>query len=112
MRPTCPGCSLKLDRGENDYFIGALVVNFVSAELVVVLGGFIVVLATWPDVPWAALKWGLMALMVPVPIFFYPFAKTLWLAVDLTFRPVTWNDLEGHGENRPRGFRKGSSPLA
>ncbi len=102
IRSTCPKCSLKLDRGESDYFIGAFVVNFVTAELIVVLGAFLVVFVTWPDVPWSGLKWGLIALMVPLPIFFYPFAKTLWLAIDLTFRPLTWNDLDGHGENLPR----------
>lgn len=99
MRATCPRCHLKLDRGEPDYFIGGYVVNFVVAELLIVLGALAAILATWPDVPWTAIQWGLLALMVPAPILFYPFAKTLWLAVDLMFRPVTLADLEGHGEN-------------
>ena len=101
MARRCPGCHLKLDRGENDYFLGAYVVNFVTAELTIVLSGFLVVLATWPDVPWDALKWGLMAFMVPLPIVFYPFAKTLWLAIDLTFRPMTSADLDGLGKDEP-----------
>lgn len=101
MRAICPTCRLKLDRGEHDYFIGALVVNFVTAELLIVGAAFLVVVLSWPDVPWTGLKWGLIALMIPLPVFFYPFAKALWLAIDLTFRPVTWNDLEGHGENLP-----------
>lgn len=102
MKTSCPRCHLKLDRGEHDYFIGPLLINFVVAELIVVVGGFLVVLLTWPTVPWQTLKWGLIALMVPMPIVFYPFAKTLWLAIDLTFRPITWNDIAGHGENLPR----------
>ena len=103
MTPACAACGLKLDRGENDYFIGALLVNFVTAELSIVFGGFVVVLLTWPDVPWVALKWGLIALMIPMPIVFYPFAKTLWLAIDLTFRPLTPNDLDGHAERQTGG---------
>jgi len=99
MRPTCPGCHLKLDRGEADYFIGGFVVNFVVAELIIVLGALVGIVTTWPEVPWRAIQLYLLLLMVPTPIFFYPFAKTLWLATDLIFRPVTLGDLEGHGEN-------------
>ena len=92
MREVCSRCHLRLDRGENDYFLGALVVNFITAELVIVLIGFAVAFVTWPDVPWTGLKWGLLILMIPVPILFYPLAKTLWLAIDLTFRPVSKRD--------------------
>ena len=99
MRGACPRCHLKLDRGEPDYFIGSYTVNFVTAELLICVGALTGILLTWPDVPWPMLKWGLMATIAPVPILFYPFAKTLWLAIDLTFRPVTLNDIEGHGEN-------------
>lgn len=98
MRRTCPRCHLILDRGEADYFIGGYLVNFVGAELIIVAGGLAAILLTWPDVPWTAIKWSLMGLMVPTPILTYPFAKTLWLGVDLVFRPPTWSDLEGHGE--------------
>jgi hypothetical protein len=99
MAPVCPGCHLKTDRGEDDYFIGSFVVNFVTAELLICAGALAGILLTWPDVPWTGLKWTLMALIVPMPFLFYPWAKTLWLAVDLHFRPVTLRDLEGHGEN-------------
>jgi uncharacterized protein (DUF983 family) len=99
MRETCPRCHLILDRGEPDYFIGSFTVNFVVAELLIVGGAFAAILLTWPDVPWDAIKWGLMALIVPMPALFYPFAKTIWLAIDLTFRPVTFGDLDAHGEN-------------
>jgi hypothetical protein len=99
MRHSCPRCHLILDRGEPDYFLGGYVINFVTAELLIVAGGLLVLLLTWPDVPWEALKWGLVLFMVPAPVLFYPFAKTLWLATDLIFRPPTLRDFEGHGEN-------------
>lgn len=78
-----------MDRGESDYFIGGYLVNFVGAELVIVAGAFTAIVVTWPDVPWTALTWGMASAMVPFPILTYPFAKTLWLAVDLGFRPPT-----------------------
>lgn len=99
MRRACPRCHLILDRNEPDYFLGGYVINFVAAELLIAFGALAAVILTWPDVPWNGIMWGLIALMVPAPVVFYPFAKTLWLAVDLFFRPPTWSDLEGHGEN-------------
>jgi uncharacterized protein (DUF983 family) len=101
MVDTCPGCHLKTDRGEDDYFIGSFVVNFVTAELLICAGALAGILLTWPDVPWTALKWALIGFMLPTPFLFYPWAKTIWLAVDLTFRPVRRADLQGHGENEP-----------
>ena len=99
MEKTCPTCHLILDRNEPDYFLGSYVINFVTAEFTIAAGALAAILLTWPDVPWTTLKWSLIGLMIPGPIVFYPFAKTLWLAIDLTLRPPTWADLSGHGEN-------------
>ncbi len=111
MHETCPRCHLKLDRGEADYFIGSFTVNFVVAELLICAGALAGILLTWPAVPWDALKWGLMAAIVPAPVLFYPFAKTIWLAIDLTFRPLTLADLAGHGENLPPESGEEPHPL-
>ncbi|MEX0979604.1 MAG: DUF983 domain-containing protein [Gemmatimonadota bacterium] len=101
MRGSCPKCRLRLDRGEDDYFIGGYIVNFVAAELLIVAGALVGVVLTWPDVPWTTLKYALFLLVAPTPLFFYPWAKTLWLGIDLVFRPVTLADIEGHGEMMP-----------
>ena len=85
-----------MDRGEEDYFIGGYLLNFVGAELVIVAAAFFGILLTWPDVPWKGLTWGLAGLMVPCPMLTYPFSKKLWLAVDLTFRPTTPADFTSH----------------
>ena len=53
---------------------------------------------TWPDVPWRLITWSLILLMAMSPVAFYPWAKTLWLALDLVVRPLTLGDLAGHGE--------------
>jgi hypothetical protein len=99
MTATCPRCHLLLDRGESDYFLGGYTVNFVASELVAVVGAGAGVVLTWPDVPWRLLTWILVLLMILAPVMFYPFAKTLWLALDLAFRPLTLGVLAGHGEN-------------
>jgi len=112
MREICPGCHLRLDRGEHDYFLGSYVVNFVAAELLICAGALAGILYTWPEVPWTGLKWGLMAAVIVAPVVFYPFAKTIWLAIDLTFRPLTRSDLDGHGENLPKEGALGGPPTS
>lgn len=61
--------------------------NLIAAELVFVAGMVGILVATWPEPPWELLTWGGAALMVLLPVAFYPFAKTLFLAFDLVFRP-------------------------
>jgi hypothetical protein len=38
MLPACPRCHLRLDRGEKDYFLGAIVFNMAFAEGLFALG--------------------------------------------------------------------------
>ncbi len=92
MEKRCPRCDLKLDRGEADYFLGSYVVNFVVAELLIVFGAGATIFLTLPDVPWTGLMRWLFVLAIVAPILFYPFAKTIFLAIDLNFRPVTQGD--------------------
>ncbi|HEX6938047.1 MAG TPA: DUF983 domain-containing protein [Longimicrobiales bacterium] len=100
MRRACRACGLLYDRGEPDNFIGGYLVNLIAAELIVVAGGLAVLLATWPDVPWDGLTYGLAALMVPVPFATYPYSKALWLAIDLHFQPVTPMDFLAEPDTR------------
>jgi len=93
MRPRCPRCRLRTDRGEGDYFLGSMTVNLLASEAVWA-GLFVAAVAlTWPAVPWRALEFSGAALMVAMPFVLYPFTKTVWLAVDLMFRPVTPDEL-------------------
>lgn len=92
MAEACPRCHLKLDRGEVDYFLGSYLVNFVVAELLIVVGAAVTILWTLPDVPWSGLMRWLLVLATITPMAFYPFAKTLWLAIDLSFRPAVRDD--------------------
>ena len=50
-------------------------------------------LGAWPDPPWDAIQYvGAVVLIISVLVA-YPFAKTLWLAIDLVFRPVAAKEL-------------------
>ncbi|HSJ65194.1 MAG TPA: DUF983 domain-containing protein [Gemmatimonadaceae bacterium] len=98
MQSRCPVCGIALDRGESeDYWLGAYMFNLVAAELVAVGISVVVIIASWPDVPWN-LVWGLsIVLAAAMPILFFPFARNLWLAWDLYFRPREPTDFGGAG---------------
>ena len=97
LKERCPRCGLHLHREEGDYFLGAYMVMLMLMEALFAFGFLIVLLITWPDPPWAAIQWvGAVVLLAGILIA-YPFAKTLWLAFDIMFRPVRsselrWND--------------------
>jgi uncharacterized protein (DUF983 family) len=88
MRPTCPRCGLSLNRGEDGYGLGAVWFNLLAAEAVSTFIWVTVAIRTWPDVPWDRLQWAGPLTAVLMPLLFYPFSKTLFLAFDLCFRPI------------------------
>lgn len=92
MRGRCDSCGLILERGEQDYFIGAYLLNLIIAELVVVAAMLVVLFLTWPAVPWGWMLWGIVGLTIPAAWVTYPFSRSLWLAVDLVFRPPEEED--------------------
>ena len=87
MATNCPTCGMRFERGEG-FMLGVMAINIgvCSAVFAVYLvGGFVV---TWPDPP---IGWltaiGLVVLSV-TPVVFYPFSKTVWLAIDFFMRPL------------------------
>jgi uncharacterized protein (DUF983 family) len=96
LRDRCPTCGLRMQRGENDYFIGAYLLNLVAVELVFALILGIVFVTTYPDTPWALMQWGGLALMIVGAVLCYPFSKAIWLAADLIFRPLSAEELAWH----------------
>jgi len=94
MRERCPVCGIRAARGEEDLMLGAMVFNIAFAEglLALVLVG--VAVATWPDVPWRFLQFGGPVLMVLAPIAFLPFSRTLWMAFEPVYFPVSAEEAE------------------
>jgi uncharacterized protein (DUF983 family) len=90
----CPACGLRFERGEEGYYLGAVLFNVIAAELSFVVGLVAIILLTWPRPPWNVMFWGGIGLMILLPILFFPFSKTVWLAFDLIFRPSVPGDQE------------------
>jgi uncharacterized protein (DUF983 family) len=88
QKDRCPRCDLVFNRGEQGYIVGAYMFNIVVAELAFAAIFVGVLLATWPAPTWALLTYGGAVLMILLPVLFYPFSHTLFLAFDLIFRPA------------------------
>ena len=88
MKERCERCGFPLQRGEaEDYWLGGMMFNIVLSEMLAVAVVALVVLITWPGVPWNAVWAGAVLLMVAAPFLLYPLSRTTWLAFDLLFRP-------------------------
>jgi len=77
----CPGCNLKFER-EQGYWSGALAINIAVTAAVFILVFAIAIALTAPHIPVGELLAILVPLMIIVPIAYYPFSKTVWVAVD------------------------------
>ena|SRR5919199_1741913 len=93
VEPVCPGCGLRVER-ESGHFLGSMAINLVVTEVLWAAAFAWALVATWPRPPVDLLTWGSIGLMVLFPLVFFPFSKTLWLALDLLFRPLQSRDAE------------------
>lgn len=92
LQHRCPTCRLALERGESDYWLGGYTINFVVAETAAVVLIVGLILATLPTVPWTVVTYTAMAAVVALPLLFFPFSRTLFLAIDLYVRPSHQGD--------------------
>ena len=93
VRDRCSNCGLRFTRTDDNYFGGAVFFGLFLGELVVALTLLIVILITWPRVPWDGILYGTTAgciLALPISL---PFAKVVWLSVDTLVRPVQASEL-------------------
>lgn len=98
-------CGFQLQRGERGYWVGAHFLNLLAVDVVFAawLGGLLV--ATWPDTPWTLLHIGSVVVMLITPVAFFPWSKTIFLALDLFFRPPEPPDYQSRAERSPGSRR-------
>jgi uncharacterized protein (DUF983 family) len=99
VKPKCPSCGYALQR-EEGYYTGAMALNLLASEFIVTGVLLLYLVKTWP----LALTWPSPELQTVwyvsiaaaglLPILAFPFARTIWIAFDLTFRPPTPADFE------------------
>jgi uncharacterized protein (DUF983 family) len=93
MKDHCPSCGMRTRRGEDGYTLGALWFNLFLAELITVTGFVLTLVRTWPNPPWDLLQIVGPIEAIVMPLLVWPFARTLFLAFDLSFRPLEMKDM-------------------
>ncbi len=87
MADDCPRCGLHFERIEG-HWIGAIgmntIVSFGAIGLHVAAG----MILTFPEFPLLPLITSGLAVAILVPLLFFPFAKTVWTAIDIAMRPL------------------------
>lgn len=78
----CPRCGLVLER-EEGAFLGSLAINYGVTGVTTIAFVIIMMVRTLPDPSIFTITAGAIALTMLVPLLFYPFAKTIWAAIDL-----------------------------
>ena len=90
MRDRCPRCGYRFER-EEGFFLGAYVVNLAVAEGLLALLCIVPLIwlsATRPQASlWPVIGGGLAAAAI-TPFLFYPFSRTIWVALELMLRPA------------------------
>jgi uncharacterized protein (DUF983 family) len=99
--PDCPRCGLHFER-EAGYFAGALAINIVCVGGLFAIVFVALLAATIPEIPVVPILVILVPIVVIGPIVWYPFSKTLWMAVDRAFlQRLDPNErLDEHGSHR------------
>lgn len=82
MYPQCNHCGLKYER-DPGYFLGSIYINYgltaIITTIVYIVTHFAFDMPNWWVVP------PLLAFCIIFPLFFFPFARAYWLAMDLSF---------------------------
>jgi uncharacterized protein (DUF983 family) len=84
LRTTCPSCGLYFER-EEGYWTGAIFANLFLTLVLFVLLTVTAMAITLPAPPVAELIVGSVLFTIAFPLFFYPFSKTVWMALDRAF---------------------------
>lgn len=93
MNEGCPDCRLKYER-EPGYFLGSTYVNYAATGILLLIAYVVGRQALgWTN---RQLVWPLLGLVVLFPLFFFRYARALWLGLDLYF------DWSGGGKDEDR----------
>lgn len=84
MVDECPRCGLHFER-EAGYWTGALAINFACSGGLLLALLVVLLIITIPDVNAALLLGVLVPVAILGPAVWYPFSKTLWVAIDRAY---------------------------
>lgn len=88
LEAECPSCGLLFER-EPGYWVGAMIINTAAISFLFLASLGLGIWLTWPNVPWGVLLVVVVALNLVFPVLFHPYSRTLWVALDLSFREAS-----------------------
>jgi len=92
---------LRFERIEG-HWTGDLGINTIVSFGLLLVVLFVGTFAFWPSPPIIGMIIAAVAVAALVPLLFYPFSKTIWLALDLMMRPLEPNEVApGFGPDEP-----------
>jgi uncharacterized protein (DUF983 family) len=94
VRERCSSCGFRYERSDENYFGGAMFVNFMLGAGTFVVTFLAVIVLYWPSVPWDTLTYAAPAALLVGMVLLYPVSKVVWLTVDVLVRPVGPDELE------------------
>jgi uncharacterized protein (DUF983 family) len=94
MAERCPRCGIKFER-EEGFFLGGFLINFAIGEglIAVLLFGYVILLSANANVSVPLFIAAGIAMSLAATLFFYPFSKTIWSAIDLATHPLEDKEL-------------------
>jgi uncharacterized protein (DUF983 family) len=84
LKGRCPRCHSLFER-EPGYFVGGYALNLIVAEFLAF--GTVLLLLVFADLSTLQLQITGALLALGLPIIFFPFSRTLWIALDLFLHP-------------------------
>jgi len=90
LRDRCPNCGYRYER-EEGFFTGVYLVNYSVIAVVIVIELFAYLfyaVANDGDVSYVPALVVCVTTALVLPLITYPFAKTIWAAIDLVARPL------------------------
>ncbi|MFM1752905.1 MAG: hypothetical protein RL119_1867 [Actinomycetota bacterium] len=84
----CRGCGVSRTRNIEGHELGSMTVALVVNIGLIVVALALAIVLTVPDVPVLTLYLVLASTAVIIPIVTWPLTHTVWMAIDLRFRPL------------------------
>ena len=97
----CTVCGYALKRGNPAYFSGAIFINYLLGAGTTLAIFLAFLAATWPNVPWGAMKFVVPIGAIASVMLMNPVSKVILMAVDVRMRPITEAELQqgSHGDD-------------
>ena len=88
MNPSCRHCQITFER-EPGFFLGAIYFNYGLTAVLALMGFLVLTLTRW--LPRTQTLWVTLAFTVIFPIWFFRYARSLWLGFDHFWDPRSAN---------------------